>query len=62
MEAYYAYGGDQYVQKISSIWTKIQRNQVTEMDAAHGIHNYIDFPPKCVGRTSPLFVLSSCTD
>jgi hypothetical protein len=53
MDAYYAYGGDQYVQKTSSLWTQIQANQVTEMNAAYGSHNRVNFQPECVGRTSP---------
>jgi hypothetical protein len=52
MEAYYAYGGDQYVEKASSLWTAMQANQVTEMNAAYGSHNRINFQPKCLGRTS----------
>jgi hypothetical protein len=52
MEAYHAYGGEQYVQKASSLWTAMQANQVTEMNAASGSHDGINFQPECKGRTS----------
>jgi hypothetical protein len=52
MEAYHAYGGEQYVQKASSLWTAMQANQVTETNAASGSHDGINFQPECMGRTS----------
>jgi hypothetical protein len=52
MEAYFAYGGDQYIQKASSFWQAIQANQVTEMNAAYGSHNGVKFRSECLGRTS----------
>jgi hypothetical protein len=51
MEAYLAYGGEQYVQKASSLWTAIQAHQVTEMDAAYGSHDHMGFRSECLGRT-----------
>jgi hypothetical protein len=62
MEAYHAYGGDQYVQKASSLWTAMQANQVTETNAVYWNHSRMHFQPECLGRTSLLLFLSSCTD
>jgi hypothetical protein len=62
MEAYLAYGGDHYVEKASSLWTAMQANQVTEMDADSSSHDRVIFNSECLGRTSPLPSLSFCTD
>jgi hypothetical protein len=54
MDAYRAYGGDQYIQGASAVWSIMQSLQVTEADVVSGNHNHVKFVPQCNGRKCPL--------
>jgi hypothetical protein len=59
LEAYRAYGGDEYHQKARDIWGDIQTLQVSSADVASGKFNGTSFLSHCYGRMCILSIQTS---
>jgi hypothetical protein len=51
IDAYLAYGHDEWIQKARTLWEHLQHGQISETDIAFGSHNNSAFQLRCGGST-----------